>query len=461
MQTETRSSLTISTDFNDEQAPSSRRSWSLQSTPTGKSGRTWLQSPRKWSGKTPTNKDDGLTPTSSRVNTYLTYDQADKEKMFGKEDDSTPTKSSEEKNDIFSTLVFQSDRNGQPVNTAVAKRDSNDMVVDSNSRKDRESRSSVWGLFKGKLFGNEETQVQETAIVKSKANTTPRNRGSTTPGSSTGDNSSTSNTATTTSSRRSLKTSLKINGINSNKDRDTIDTTPRTGRTTPRTGRNKDTSTPRSLSPRISSFRSMTPGLLGECAKADRGKKCLILDLDETLVHSSFKPVDCADFVIPVSIEGNVTHVYVTKRPGVDDFMRRVGDLYEVVIFTASLPQYANPLLDILDIHHVIKYRLFRSECTFHNGSYVKDLSKIDRPIDQTIIVDNSPLSFMFHPQNAIGCTSFFDDPLDRELKTIGDFLADIIDVADVRDHCRYWETGCKNQHASTNSPRTRIPTGA
>jgi RNA polymerase II subunit A small phosphatase-like protein len=29
--------------------------------------------------------------------------------------------------------------------------------------------------------------------------------------------------------------------------------------------------------------------------------------------------------------------VYVIKRPGVDQFMKRVGELYEVVVFTASV----------------------------------------------------------------------------------------------------------------------------
>lgn len=44
-----------------------------------------------------------------------------------------------------------------------------------------------------------------------------------------------------------------------------------------------------------------------------------------------------ADFTIPVEIEGNFHNVYVIKRPGVDQFMKRVGELYEVVVFTASV----------------------------------------------------------------------------------------------------------------------------
>jgi hypothetical protein len=49
------------------------------------------------------------------------------------------------------------------------------------------------------------------------------------------------------------------------------------------------------------------------------------------------QPVRNADFIIPVEIDGTPRDVYVLKRPHVDEFMRRMGELFEIVVFTASL----------------------------------------------------------------------------------------------------------------------------
>ena len=80
-----------------------------------------------------------------------------------------------------------------------------------------------------------------------------------------------------------------------------------------------------------------------------KGKKTLVLDLDETLVHSSFKPPAKVDIILPVDIEGRVCHVYVLVRPGCAKFLNEMAKYYELVIFTASLSKYADPLMDILD----------------------------------------------------------------------------------------------------------------
>ena len=171
----------------------------------------------------------------------------------------------------------------------------------------------------------------------------------------------------------------------------------------------------------------------------DKGKKCLVLDLDETLVHSSFRAVQGADFVIPVQIDTTTHYVYVAKRPGVDKFLLEMAKHYEIVVYTASLNKYADPLLDLLDPHQTIRMRLFRESCVYYEGNYVKDLSLLDRDLSQAIIVDNSPSSYIFHPDNAIDCTSFIDDPMDLELDQIGSFLKGVRHVKDVRKVCSMW----------------------
>lgn len=163
------------------------------------------------------------------------------------------------------------------------------------------------------------------------------------------------------------------------------------------------------------------------------GRKTLVLDLDETLVHSSFKPIPDPHFVVPVEIEDQVHKVYVLKRPFVDDFLVAVGEKYEVVVFTASLSKYADPVLDLLDKSKVIRARLFREACSNFKGNYVKDLNVIGRELKNTIIIDNSPSSYLFHPENAIPVGSWFDDESDTELLDMLPLLDELVSVDNVR----------------------------
>ncbi|XP_032258240.1 carboxy-terminal domain RNA polymerase II polypeptide A small phosphatase 1 isoform X2 [Phoca vitulina] len=142
--------------------------------------------------------------------------------------------------------------------------------------------------------------------------------------------------------------------------------------------------------------------LLPEAKAQDVDKICVVIDLDETLVHSSFKPVNNADFIIPVEIDGVVHQVYVLKRPHVDEFLQRMGELFECVLFTASLAKYADPVADLLDKWGAFRARLFRESCVFHRGNYVKDLSRLGRDLRRVLILDNSPASYVFHPDNAV-----------------------------------------------------------
>lgn len=174
-------------------------------------------------------------------------------------------------------------------------------------------------------------------------------------------------------------------------------------------------------------FNPETGMLLGKKDVARFGnKKCLILDLDETLVHSSFKYLRTADFVIPVEIDNQVHHVYVIKRPGVDEFLKKVGQWYEVVVFTASVAKYGDPLLNKLDISEAVHHRLFRDSCFSYQGNFIKNLSQIGRPLADSIIIDNSPASYIFHPQHSVPISSWFSDTHDNELLDLLPLLEDL-----------------------------------
>lgn len=172
--------------------------------------------------------------------------------------------------------------------------------------------------------------------------------------------------------------------------------------------------------------------LLPRMTSDDAGKICVVIDLDETLVHSSFKPVNNADFIIPVEIDGTVHQVYVLKRPHVDEFLKRMGELFECVLFTASLSKYADPVSDLLDKWGAFRSRLFRESCVFHKGNYVKDLSRLGRDLNKVIIIDNSPASYIFHPNNAVPVASWFDDMSDTELLDLIPFFERLSKADDI-----------------------------
>lgn len=199
---------------------------------------------------------------------------------------------------------------------------------------------------------------------------------------------------------------------------------------------------------------------LGEQRPCDKGKKTLVLDLDETLVHSSFQPTTDCQYVIPVTIEGNVYKVYVYRRPGACEFIEHMSQFYEIIVYTASLKivrfpslshvSYADPLLDQMDPKGLIAYRLFRDHCVVSDGVLVKDLGLLGRDLRSVVIIDNAAVSFKFQPRNGIECTPFIDNMADDELGEMTPFLEYLskkpVGVAgereyeDVRQFVRMWK---------------------
>jgi CTD small phosphatase-like protein 2 len=118
------------------------------------------------------------------------------------------------------------------------------------------------------------------------------------------------------------------------------------------------------------------------------------------------------------------------------EFLKEMRDYYEIVIWTASLRDHADVVLDHLDPKHdLIDYRLYREHCLVYPGvGYVKDLrTLVNRSLQNTIIIDNSVSSFVNQLDNGIPVMPFFDSEKDSELRHLMDFLRFVGTLPDVR----------------------------
>ena len=162
-------------------------------------------------------------------------------------------------------------------------------------------------------------------------------------------------------------------------------------------------------------------------------KKTLILDLDETLVHSGFYPFERkSDIVLKINIDGKNHIIHVLKRPNLDYFLKKVSEFFNIIIFTASISQYAEPLIDILDPEKKFK-RMFRQHCVRKNGFYIKDLEQIGIDFKNIIIIDNNPRSFIMNQENGLPIITWYENLSDNELIKLIPLLEYLSNVSDVR----------------------------
>lgn len=173
--------------------------------------------------------------------------------------------------------------------------------------------------------------------------------------------------------------------------------------------------------------------ILGKKA-SDAPKITLVLDLDETLVHCTTERTPQPAITFSVNWNGGTYFVSAMERPYLQEFMKEVSKLFEVVIFTASQKVYANKLLDIIDPEFKwSKKRLFRESCAFIEGNYIKDLEVLGRDMSKIVIIDNSPQAFALQYDNALPISSWFDDSNDMELAKVLPLLRKLAVADDVR----------------------------
>ena len=178
------------------------------------------------------------------------------------------------------------------------------------------------------------------------------------------------------------------------------------------------------------------PFYLPRKASHDRHKKVLVLDLDNTLVCSnsmSFNDEHQKTINITLPHEQAKT-IYFITRPFLDEFFKSTCELYEIVIFTASLEQYAKPLIDTIDTQKVCVHRLYRDKCTAVDGCYVKDLKLLGRELKDVVIIDDSAHSFSLNKHNGIAIKSFQGERNDNELQKLVPLLKYLYTQNDVTE---------------------------
>jgi RNA polymerase II subunit A small phosphatase-like protein len=150
----------------------------------------------------------------------------------------------------------------------------------------------------------------------------------------------------------------------------------------------------------------------------------LILDIDETLVHSI--PAESFNVKLPAkpdfyfTIEG--IYYFVYKRPGLDQFLEYAFKNFNISIWTAADKEYAKMIIkNILTKSQIRKLHFFyyRSNCVNNRRGFVKPLNRIFESKEityikekNTIMLDNSPHALQLNLKNTIIAPDYADNNL-------------------------------------------------
>ena len=195
-------------------------------------------------------------------------------------------------------------------------------------------------------------------------------------------------------------------------------------------------------------------------------KKILVIDLDETLIHTSFQKIQNPDFKIQLdsninrknSINKNNNNnindipmpkqveAYIRIRPGVDKFLSQMSKYYDIYVYSASSKNYLNTIIKNIDKNNIIKQCYCRDDCIMYvedyeedfdkpnnKYNYVKDLKKINKDLRNIVFVDNNTISFKLQEKNGIPIKSWYDDNEDLELYKLIPILKNLSGFYDVR----------------------------
>lgn len=162
-------------------------------------------------------------------------------------------------------------------------------------------------------------------------------------------------------------------------------------------------------------------------------KYLLVLDIDETLVHSEpvveqsiekpeFKGKIHDRYIEFPNPNGTVDVYGVRFRPHLLEFLDRMSKVYDLAVYTASARDYADAVVDQLDPTNTkFVARLYREHCAPVNNMNIKNMAMF--PGDDSILVDNLIYSYSFQLNRGIPICPFVDDKMDVELRDLATIL--------------------------------------
>jgi RNA polymerase II subunit A small phosphatase-like protein len=152
----------------------------------------------------------------------------------------------------------------------------------------------------------------------------------------------------------------------------------------------------------------------------------LILDLDETLLHSSEATLDRpCDF--------RLGQFFAYRRPYVNDFLERVSAYYDLAVWTSASQAYAELAVTALFSHvPPVKFVWSAARCVrrydheLMSHYHVKDLRKVKKlgyALERILVIDDSPEKLERNYGNHVQVRPFTGDQADNELPRLASYL--------------------------------------
>lgn len=164
-------------------------------------------------------------------------------------------------------------------------------------------------------------------------------------------------------------------------------------------------------------------------------KKLLVLDLDETLVHSTERPLDR-----PADL--NVVGYHVYKRPHLDAFLDFAFSKFRVGVWTSSGGLYAEPLVAQLMPNRPVEFVWSSRRCSLvrnlEEGGYgtQKRLAKLKKhgfKLEHIIGIDDTASKYARNYGNLVLVREFTGDLSDDELPRLLEYLRTLESESNVR----------------------------